>query len=130
MPIPRKGDVLSLAPCIDATVTWLNPAHHADNLMESNMIKSSLTRRDSLRGIVALGAAGAVAAVGAAALATGPADAAMQIHMDVALGTLNTGLRQLQDALADKGGYRDKAIGLVQQAIADVEAGIQYAKTH
>ena len=92
------------------------------------MSESALSRRDSLRGILALGIAGAAAGVGVAVLAT-PAEAA-QIHMDVALGTLNTALRQLQDALADKGGYRDKAIGLVQQAIADVEAGIQYARTH
>jgi hypothetical protein len=97
--------------------------------MEFSMTESKLSRRDSLRGIVALGAAGAVAAVGATALATAPAEAA-QIHMDVALGTLNTALRQLQDAMADKGGYRVKAIALVQQAIADVEAGIQYSRTH
>ena len=32
--------------------------------------------------------------------------------------------------MADKGGYRAKAIVLVKSAIADVEAGIKWAKTH
>ncbi len=92
------------------------------------MTETKLSRRDSLRGIVALGAVGATAAVVAAA-ATSPAEAA-QVHMDAALVTLNQALHQLQDAMADKGGYRVKAIASVKAAIADVEAGIKWDKTH
>ena len=93
------------------------------------MTEMKLSRRASLRGVVALGAVSAAAAVGVTALAASPAEAA-QPHMDAALVTLNQALRQLQDAMADKGGYRVKAIASVKSAIADVEAGIKWDKTH
>jgi hypothetical protein len=50
--------------------------------------------------------------------------------MDIALATMNTALGQLQNAVADKGGFRVKAIAHLNQAIADVEAGIQWDRTH
>ena len=93
------------------------------------MTEGKLSRRDSLKGLVGLGAASVAVAAGATALTTSEA-AAAQPHMDLALATLQTALGQLQDAMPDKGGYRVKAIGLVKSAIADVEAGIKWAKTH
>ena len=93
------------------------------------MTDNKSSRRDGMRGMVALGAASAVAAVAGTALTAAPAEAA-QVHMDVALATLRTALKQLNDALDDKGGFRVKAIAAVTEAIADVVAGIEYAKTH
>ena len=37
---------------------------------------------------------------------------------------------QLEAAVADKGGHREKAIALVNDAIAEVDSGIEYARTH
>lgn len=93
------------------------------------MTDQKLSRRDSLKGIVALGTATVAVAAGATALTTSQA-AAAQPHMDVALDTLHTALHQLESATPDKGGYRIKAIAAVKSAIGDVEAGIRWAKHH
>jgi hypothetical protein len=50
-----------------------------------------------------------------------------QPHMQNALGDLRAARSELQVALADKGGHRDAAIGLVNQAISQVHQGIAYA---
>ncbi len=50
---------------------------------------------------------------------------AVQTHMANARGDLNSALNQLNMAEADKAGHRANAIGLVQQAIAQVNLGIQ-----
>lgn len=89
------------------------------------MTEGKLSRRDSLKGLALLGA-GAVTATAVTSLTT-EADAA-QVHMDIALATLNTALHQLQDAIPDKGGHRVKAIALVKSAIAEVQLGIQAGK--
>jgi hypothetical protein len=47
-----------------------------------------------------------------------------QPHMNAALSSLQKAQTQLQSAEADKAGHRDKAIGLVQQAIEQVNLGI------
>jgi len=60
----------------------------------------------------------------AGSLITGTAFA-YQGHMWNALHALQNAEAQLQAATADKGGHRVNAIGLVQQAIAEVQAGIQ-----
>ncbi|MDR3473815.1 MAG: hypothetical protein P4M09_19335 [Devosia sp.] len=86
------------------------------------MTDSALTRRDSLRGIAALGIAGAAVAVGAAAMAT-PAEAA-QPFMRNALNDLQAARNALDHALADKAGHRLKAIALIDQAIGEVKAGM------
>ncbi len=49
---------------------------------------------------------------------------AYQPHMWNALHALQTADAQLQVALPDKGGHRDNAISLINQAIAEVQAGI------
>jgi hypothetical protein len=48
-----------------------------------------------------------------------------QPHMQNALGDLTAAQGELQVALADKGGHRVNAINLVQQAINEVNLGIQ-----
>jgi len=59
----------------------------------------------------------------AATFAAGYAVAA-QPHMQAALRALRNASAELNAALPDKGGHRVKAIGLVNDAIAETEAGI------
>jgi hypothetical protein len=54
-----------------------------------------------------------------------PSAHAGQPKMQAALSELRAARASLEQAVADKGGHRVKAIGLVDQAIAQVEAGIQ-----
>jgi len=49
---------------------------------------------------------------------------AAQPHMQSALHALRNSKAELEAALPDKGGHRVKAIALVDQAIAEVQAGI------
>jgi hypothetical protein len=53
-----------------------------------------------------------------------------QPHMQAALGELRAARSELDAALADKGGHRERAIALVDDAITEVKAGIDYAATH
>jgi hypothetical protein len=53
---------------------------------------------------------------------------ANQGHMWNALHALQNADEQLQLADADKGGHRENAINLVNQAITEVNAGIAYAQ--
>ncbi|HJT16172.1 MAG TPA: hypothetical protein VJ853_02230 [Thermoanaerobaculia bacterium] len=55
---------------------------------------------------------------------------ARQDHMLSARGYLRQARTQLNDAVADKGGHREKAIADVNDAIAEVDAGIAYANHH
>jgi len=48
-----------------------------------------------------------------------------QPHMQTALKALNNAHTQLSNAIPDKAGHREKALGLVTQAITQVEQGIQ-----
>ena len=64
--------------------------------------------------------------VGAAAAPTPPD----QPFMMAARADLNKAKNQLQLALHDKGGHRAKAVGLVNSAIAEVNAGIAYDRQH
>ena len=69
--------------------------------------------------------AGAVTAVGFSLLGAGTAYA-YQGHMFSARDDLQSSLNELQQAIPDKGGHRVDAIDLVQQAIDQVNLGIQY----
>jgi hypothetical protein len=69
--------------------------------------------------LMLLGAAVLMAASFAAGLAV-----AGQPHMQNAMHALRNSKAELEAALPDKGGHRVKAIGLVDQAIAEVNAGI------
>jgi hypothetical protein len=48
-----------------------------------------------------------------------------QEHMSAALSHLNSAKDELQNAERDKGGHRLKAIGLINQAIAQVNMGMK-----
>ena len=52
------------------------------------------------------------------------AQASNQPRMDAALGDLRAARHELEFALRDKGGHRVRAIGIVDNAIAEVRAGI------
>jgi hypothetical protein len=50
-----------------------------------------------------------------------------QPHMQAALDHLNSARSELQAANTNKGGHRERAIELVDEAISEVRAGIDYA---
>ena len=56
--------------------------------------------------------------------------AADQPHMKAALDALRLAKRELEAASADKGGHREKAIEHVNQAINQVERGIEFDRRH
>jgi len=66
----------------------------------------------------------------AASLAARPAESAPQPMMKKALASLRSAKKQLEAATPDKGGHRVKAIDLVNSAIDEVQAGIDYDNTH
>jgi pyruvate/2-oxoglutarate dehydrogenase complex dihydrolipoamide acyltransferase (E2) component len=53
-----------------------------------------------------------------------------QPHMQAAKDHLQSALNNLQRASADKGGYREKAIDLVRDAIAEVNKGIAFDRSN
>ncbi|HUB85099.1 MAG TPA: hypothetical protein VL971_05355 [Rhizomicrobium sp.] len=53
---------------------------------------------------------------------------AYQEHMHAALDALRTARSELQQAEANKGGHREAAIRLVDQAIDETQAGIDFAR--
>jgi hypothetical protein len=53
---------------------------------------------------------------------------AAQPHMAAAMDHLRLARKELNLALADKGGHRAKALELVNSAIDEVQAGIDYAR--
>lgn len=53
-----------------------------------------------------------------------------QPRMQAALDALKTARRELEAATDDKGGHRRKALNLVNQAINQVERGIQFDRRH
>ena len=74
--------------------------------------------------------------VGAAALAA-PALAlsalpagAYQGNMERALGALGAALQSLQASTPNKGGHRERAIHLIEHAMGEVQAGIDFANMH
>ena len=70
-----------------------------------------------------------VAALFAAIALTGSSlTFAAQPNLDAALESLQQARASLEKAVADKGGHRVKAIKAVDEAIAQVKAGIEFAK--
>ncbi len=53
-----------------------------------------------------------------------------QPKMQAALAALQAAMAEVQAASPNKGGHREAALGLIQQAIDAVNAGIQYAAAH
>jgi hypothetical protein len=85
------------------------------------MNTSSLSRRLTVRNIVAAGVLAAVLAGGALGVS---ASMAGQPHMNSALNDLSSALSQLESAIPDKAGHRVAAIGLVRQAIDQTSEGM------
>jgi hypothetical protein len=56
--------------------------------------------------------------------------ASNQPHMQSALDALKVAARELHEAEADKGGHRVKAERLVQDAISEVQRGIEFDRRH
>jgi hypothetical protein len=50
-----------------------------------------------------------------------------QPHMDAALGLLQNARAELARAVPNKGGHRERALGLIDQAIDQVRQGIAFA---
>lgn len=53
-----------------------------------------------------------------------------QPRMQAAKGDLESALKYLRQATADKGGHREKAIDLATKALTAVNNGIEYDRTH
>jgi hypothetical protein len=53
---------------------------------------------------------------------------AYQEHMHAAMDALRTARNELQQAEANKGGHREAAIKFVDDAIAETQAGIDFAR--
>ncbi len=83
-----------------------------------------LTSRRSIMQIVA-----AAAVTAAVALPTSSARAE-QGNMDRALASLQDALQSLREATPNKGGHKETAVQLIQQAIAEVNEGIRFANQH
>jgi hypothetical protein len=79
--------------------------------------------RTSLPRSLALGAAIA------ASIGVGYAIGA-QPHMDESVALLQSARTELAKAEPNKGGHREKALGLIDQAITEVRAGIAFAAGH
>ncbi|MBB3559170.1 hypothetical protein FHX06_000467 [Rhizobium sp. BK512] len=88
------------------------------------MPKLILARRNLLAGMGV-----ALAAGPAATLAASPA-MANQGNMDAAMRALENALAALRRATPNKGGHKERAVGLIEQAMAEVQAGIAYAAEH
>ncbi|MCE0499098.1 MAG: hypothetical protein LV481_14250 [Methylacidiphilales bacterium] len=67
----------------------------------------------------------AVGALAASGALIPNVQASWQPHMDAALGDLRSARHQLEIAADDKGGHRVAAIGIIDNAIGEVKAGIQ-----
>ncbi len=88
------------------------------------MLDSKITRRG-----FATAAATGVAAVGLLGASAKSADA-YQGNMERALSALYAALGDLREATANKGGHRVRAMDLIGQAIAETQAGIEFANEH
>jgi hypothetical protein len=53
-----------------------------------------------------------------------------QPYMQAARDSLLVEQRHLEEAAADKGGHREKAIRLIKNAITEVDRGIEYYRRH
>ena len=81
------------------------------------------SRRKNLAGLIGL--------LGAARLVLAqPGKDNGQLEMHAALDHLKQAKENLEKGLHDKGGHRVRALELVDQAMAEVKAGIEYAIHH
>ena len=83
-----------------------------------------LSRRNALAG-----AGLALAAGSLAALASSPA-LADQGNMEAALRQLGSALNSLHRAPPNKGDHKERAVQLIEEAMGEVQAGIDFANQH
>lgn len=88
------------------------------------MTELVLSRRNALAG-----AGLALAAGSLATLVSSPA-LADQGNMQAALRQLSNALNSLHRAPPNKGGHKERAVQLIQQAMDEVQAGIDFANEH
>jgi hypothetical protein len=88
------------------------------------MTDTKMTRR----GFAAIATTG-LAALGLLGVTVRSANA-YQGNMERALGSLHEALQSLQESTANKGGHRGRAMDLVRQAIAETQAGVEFANEH
>jgi hypothetical protein len=88
------------------------------------MFESKMTRR-----VFATTAVTGAAAAGLLGVSVKPADA-YQGNMERAIAALNQAMEELRQSTPNKGGHREKAMELVGQAIAQTQAGIEFANQH
>lgn len=88
------------------------------------MSDAKLTRR----GFAATAATGfaAIGLLGATVRSAG----AYQGNMERAEGSLHEAMQALQESTPNKGGHRERAMNLIRQAIAETQAGIDFANAH
>jgi hypothetical protein len=91
---------------------------------KTTMIDTKISRR----GFAATAATG-LATIGLFAATVKSAEA-YQGNMERALGSLQEALQSLQESTPNKGGHRERAMNLVRQAMAETQAGIQFANQH
>jgi hypothetical protein len=72
----------------------------------------------------------AAAVAASSILAPGTKAFAYQGNMERALSELQAALRSLRDATPDKGGHKATAVRLIEQALSEVQAGIDFAAKH
>jgi hypothetical protein len=72
---------------------------------------------------------GSAAAAGLLASSVRPA-AAYQGNMERALEALNQAFVALRESTPNKGGHRERAMQMVNSAMAEVQAGIDFANAH
>ncbi|TDR94739.1 hypothetical protein EV668_2027 [Enterovirga rhinocerotis] len=83
------------------------------------------TTEKSRRNVLRLAGAG-LAATSVATVAANEA-LAYQGNMERAVSSLYSALGSLRESTSDKGGHRVKAMRLIQQAITEVQSGIEFA---
>jgi hypothetical protein len=84
---------------------------------------SAPSRRDMVR-IAAAGAAGSALAL------TSTPSLAYQGNMERALSALGAAMQSLQESTPNKGGHRERAMRLIEHAMGEVQAGIDFAYQH
>jgi hypothetical protein len=91
--------------------------------------KQTMTDAKFTRRSFAATAATSLAAIGLLGATVKSADA-YQGNMERAVGSLHEALQSLQESTPNKGGHRERAINLIQQAVAETQAGIDFANQH
>jgi hypothetical protein len=85
---------------------------------------TSISSRRNLLQVAAVGAAGSALAL------TSTSAVAYQGNMERALSALGVAMQSLQAATPNKGGHRERAIHLIEHAMGEVQAGIDFANAN